>query len=446
MIKKKEKRNVALKSDKGSISFWGIFTFVLCLFIIVFVLILYFDIGEIEFIDGTYSNQTVEFGEEIPKQNIKAVYKSRILHRKGIEVPVVIENKQITHLGDIEIGFYGEYKDIKKYGSYVLSVVDTKKPILNIDRNTLEYSCMDNYDGDITDKVVKTVEKEGVVFMVSDSSGNLEIVKISKDVKAPEIVLGEGLLDFKCIDNVDGDITDKVVYYESNGIMHYEVCDSSNNFSEVEKKIEGENKVVYLTYDDGPSSYTTELLDVLKKYNAKATFFVVGTSAYLDILPRMVEEGHTVAAHTYSHEYSKLYPSVEAYFSDLNKVEDKIFEQIGAYTNLVRFPGGSSNTISKKYCKGVITDIAKELENKGYVYFDWNVLSGDAGETTKTEVVKENIIKGIESNNVSVVLQHDIKGFSVKAVEDVLKWGTERGYLFLPLSEQSSTAHHKINN
>ena len=112
----------------------------------------------------------------------------------------------------------------------------------------------------------------------------------------------------------------------------------------------------------------------------------------------------------------------------------------------MRFPGGSSNGVSKKYNTGIMTRLTKDVTDMGYQYFDWNVLSGDAGETTDTEQVYENVIAGIQKHNVSIVLQHDIKGFSVDAVEKIIIWGLANGYTFLPLTPSSPTVHHTVNN
>ncbi|MFQ9388566.1 MAG: hypothetical protein ACLR1V_06910 [Coprococcus sp.] len=93
-----------------------------------------------------------------------------------------------------------------------------------------------------------------------------------------------------------------------------------------------------------------------------------------------------------------------------------------------------------------MTKLTKDLTDMGYQYFDWNVTSGDAGETTSTSVVVQNVISGIQQHDVSIVLQHDIKGFSVNAVEQIIQWGLAHGYTFLPLTAESPTAHHGVNN
>ena len=188
------------------------------------------------------------------------------------------------------------------------------------------------------------------------------------------------------------------------------------------------------------------MLDILKKYNVKATFFVVDNSSYIDLIKREYDEGHTVAIHSATHDYKKIYSSKESYFEDLHKMESIIEEQTGKKPTLIRFPGGSSNTVSKKYSNGIMTTLTKEVINLGYQYYDWNVSSGDAGETTNTNTVVSNVISGIKKHDVSVILQHDIKEFSVNAVEQIIKWGLENGYTFKALDENSPICHHSVNN
>ena len=210
------------------------------------------------------------------------------------------------------------------------------------------------------------------------------------------------------------------------------------------ERVKTTERVCAMTFDDGPSKYTGELLDVLAKYNVKATFFVVNLG-YTDLISRELSEGHSVGIHSASHRYSEIYASEEAYFADLQKVQDSITALGGKKTTLVRFPGGSSNTVSS-FNPGIMTRLAQALTDMGYQYFDWNVSSGDAGETTSTDQVFENVVSGIRNRDVSIVLQHDIKGYSVAAVERIIVWGLANGYTFLPLEPTSPTAHHRINN
>ena len=320
-----------------------------------------------------------------------------------------------------------------------------------------------------------------VIFEVSDSSGN--ITKIFKDAKkideeAPTISLnGDDKIYLSvgsnyeeqganAIDNCDGNLTDKIEIESSlnnNEVGEYEIVykvkDSVGLESSIKRTVyvykknvvnSNGNKTVYLTFDDGPSAYTGQLLDVLKKYNVKATFFLTSqntSKGYDDMIKREYNEGHTVGIHSYTHSYSYIYASVDNYFEDLTNMQNKIYNLTGYKTMIVRFPGGSSNTISKNYDNGshIMSKLAKMLSAKGYRYFDWNVLSGDAGETTDTKQIVKNVTSSLK-DGTSVVLQHDTKNFSVNAVEDIIKYGIENGYNFLPLTMDSPSVEHNINN
>ena len=209
--------------------------------------------------------------------------------------------------------------------------------------------------------------------------------------------------------------------------------------------IEQTGKVIYLTFDDGPSYYTPTLLDTLKKYDAKASFFVVNT-AYLHTVARAVAEGHTVGMHTYSHVYSQIYANDEAYLSDLVAIQNAIRKHTGSRPTLMRFAGGSSNTVSATYCAGIMTRLVDTLTKLGYTYFDWNVDSMDSAGSNTAQEVFENVVDGIGQLENAVVLQHDIYKYSVDAVEKILVWGICNGYRFEALTANSPTCHHAVQN
>ena len=200
-----------------------------------------------------------------------------------------------------------------------------------------------------------------------------------------------------------------------------------------------------MTFDDGPGSYTEEILNILNKYNVKATFFVTNQfSKYQYLMKKEYETGHTVAVHTYSHNYKTIYSSLENYMNDFNNINQIIYEQTGSYSKIFRFPGGSSNTISR-FNKGIVTEIANKTKELGYYYFDWNVDSMDTS-TTDPNKIFENVINGMTLNEYSVVLMHDIKKANIESVEKIVSYGLDNGYTFLPLEETSPTVHHSINN
>ncbi|MBQ7597998.1 MAG: polysaccharide deacetylase [Clostridia bacterium] len=205
-------------------------------------------------------------------------------------------------------------------------------------------------------------------------------------------------------------------------------------------------KVIYLTFDDGPWKYTEQLLDLLKKYDAKVTFFTTSTyPEYAKLMKREAEEGHTVAVHSYSHDYKKIYASSSAYWSDFEAQQKVIEEQTGNKTTLFRFPGGSSNGVSK-FNPGIMTTLTQQSKAKGLTYFDWNVASADAGATTEASVVLQNCKTGVQNIKDPVILCHDVKDYTVKAMETFIPWAIENGYTFLPLTPDSPNAHHQVNN
>ena len=217
---------------------------------------------------------------------------------------------------------------------------------------------------------------------------------------------------------------------------------------EEKKYVSPIGKNIYLTFDDGPSAYTGNLLDILKKYNVKVTFFVTNqglTKGYDHFIKRAFEEGHTIGLHTDTHNYKNIYQSETAYFEDLYAIQKKVKDITGYESKIIRFPGGSSNTISK-FNPGIMSRLSKEVEQKGFRYFDWNLDSDDAGSARNSSKVSANVIKGLGNGNNYVVLQHDIKKYSVEAVEAIIQYGLSHGYQFRNLTMDSPNMHHHINN
>lgn len=206
-------------------------------------------------------------------------------------------------------------------------------------------------------------------------------------------------------------------------------------------------KVIYLTFDDGPGLYTEHLLSILAKYDVKATFFVTNFRPECQfLLKREYIEGHTVAVHTYTHDYANIYSSVENYWKDYDLMDANIFMYTGQHAQLMRFPGGSSNTVSLDYMEGIMTTLTNQMNNRGIAYFDWNVDSNDAGSANTSEEVAANIQKGVENHDVSVVLCHDVKQYTVEAMETFIPWALQEGYEFKRCTPDSPPAHHDVNN
>ena len=207
-------------------------------------------------------------------------------------------------------------------------------------------------------------------------------------------------------------------------------------------------KVVYLTFDDGPSENALKILKILKKYNVKATFFVTNLDEP-KYMKNIVDEGHQIALHTYSHNYKKLYSSEKNYFEDLEKIGDLVKEQTGIIAKVIRFPGGSSNTVSAEYSKGIMTRLAKAVEQKGYKYFDWNVDSGDAARNyVPATTILSNVKRRSKNIKRCVVLMHDTKqkATTVEALDSICAYYKSKGYEFDVLTANSVSCHQSINN
>lgn len=201
---------------------------------------------------------------------------------------------------------------------------------------------------------------------------------------------------------------------------------------------------VYLTFDDGPSIYTNEILDILDSYHVKATFFVVGKegSSAEEALRRIVEEGHTLGMHSYSHKYRELYESMDSFTEDFAQIRDYIYQATGVESVCYRFPGGSSNTVSEID----MHDFIDYLDGQGVEYYDWNVSSGDGGSMKlSTDTLLENCTKDIDNRDTSIVLLHDSaeKPTTVEALPDIIENILARpDTVILPITENTRPVHH----
>lgn len=209
---------------------------------------------------------------------------------------------------------------------------------------------------------------------------------------------------------------------------------------------------IYLTFDDGPSlKITPQILDVLKENNIKATFFVVDYQAGSEreaLIVRAFNEGHTIGLHGTSHTYSKIYSSLEALIENFETLQEKVYSSTGYYSNIIRFPGGSSNTVSKNYCQGIMTKAVEYFSSTDFVYFDWNVDSQDAGGTTTADGVFENVTSSIKPGRNNIVLMHDSgsKSHTLEALQSIIDWAISEGYEFKAITEETPQITHKIAN
>ena len=207
---------------------------------------------------------------------------------------------------------------------------------------------------------------------------------------------------------------------------------------------------IYLSFDDGPSSnITPKVLDILKEEGIKATFFLCNFSDDLaHLVKREAEEGHTVAIHGYSHQYSKIYKSKDAFMDNVYSLQKKIKDATGITSMYVRFPGGSSNTVSRKYSKGIMTALSKELLSKGFKYFDWNVCAEDAGSAKNSKDVYNYTVNNLKKNRQNMVLMHDFAGNKkgLDALRDIIKYGKKNGYKFMAVDDETPMFAQHINN
>lgn len=440
---------------------------------------------------------TMEAGSEWEDPGAEAVISGSIFRFLHKDATLTVDGKAdlnkpgeytitYTATGSIDEGSGKAPKVDTDQAVRTVTIVDTTPPVLTLksdpDAYTLPgqpyeeegYTATDNVDGDITAKV-KTQETDGqMIYSVTDSSGNIatDVRPIVYDDRtAPEITLEGGEVisveqgrayhdKYSAADDLDGDLTDQVkvkgkVDMDTVGEykLTYEVTDAHGNVAKATRVVnvaEAEaldHPIIYLTFDDGPGKYTAELMEILARNGVEATFFVTGANPeYYELIYREYMEGHTIGVHTFSHEYDKIYSSTDAFWEDIEKVQDLVVQYTGQRTNMLRFPGGSSNDISINYKKGIMTELVKQAEEQGYVYFDWNVISGDAGETEDKDEIIANILAGVEEHNYSIVLCHDIKEYTVQAMEELIQECYRRGYEFRPLTPNSFTAHHNICN
>ena len=391
-----------------------------------------------------------------------------------------------------------------------VTVADRVKPVVTLQGDELVRvedislftdpgaAALDNYDGDLTGRIIvshtETAFTEGerkgeteyiFTYSVLDGAGNPGFAirtVIAKDTTPPVITLvGEESVTVlrgqpyteqgaTAEDNVSGAVAVSVAggvdtAVEGVYVVKYMAEDAAGNRSEISRKVTVRapmpaqsggvtivpgGSYVALTFDDGPSANTTAVLDVLAQYNIKATFFILNYSeSYIPVLKRMINEGHTLAIHSYSHDYSAIYTSPEAYMQGVYKLQEKIRSDTGYTASIIRFPGGSSNTVSRNYCSGVMTQLASRAEAEGFIYYDWNVDSGDAdGNCMGKDYIVSNVKNGLRSGRVNVVLMHDSspKTTTPKALPEIIADAQTRGFTFVPLSSSVPAVHHSINN
>mgnify|MGYP002512657139 CR=1 FL=1 len=244
--------------------------------------------------------------------------------------------------------------------------------------------------------------------------------------------------------NGTGEYTDR---YTADGVMV-----SKRDSTEMPEKSADEETVledgsvrkVYLTFDDGPSSNTERILDILAQYDVKATFFVVGREEerYQELYQRIVADGHTLGMHSYSHKYDEIYQSVDSYAQDLSRLQEFLYETTGVWCRYCRFPGGSSNTVS-----GVdMYDLIAYLDEQDITYFDWNVSSGDASNSyISEEAIINNCMTTLPKYQESIILMHDAsnKNTTVEALPALIeRIQAMDNTVIVPITEDTEPIQH----
>ncbi len=466
-----------------------IFKFLIPLFVLILAVGLFFykNYNTINMKINGKSTVILALGEVYTDEGCTAYYKAKEL--STLKSGEVNNQKVGTYL----ITYTAKSGEKSATAKRVVRVIDSVPPVISAPESVtvpigvalkdyeFDFFVTDNYEGNITNRATKAFGEDKIFICATDTFGN----KAKKEIKvtrvsdtAPPVITLSGFSTvfmqvssefedpgFKALDNIDGDITykTKVTGYEDlqevgTHTLTYSVFDSSRNITTCQRTVvvydpeqNAENsaqKIVYLTFDDGPCVYTPKILEVLRQFDVKATFFVTNQkSDWQNYIAEAAKDGHTIAAHTYSHQYS-IYRSKEAFFEDLQAINEVIKIQTGSYTRLMRFPGGSSNTISRKYAKGIMSELVKEVTEQGYIYFDWNVSSGDADGSRNQrnpEYIAQNVIDRI-THKENIVLMHDMNGANIESLPIILEYGIRNGIKFLPLTELSPTAHHGVLN
>lgn len=386
-----------------------------------------------------------------------------------------------TKLGMYKIDYHTKYFNKSFDLTRIIKVYDDVKPELtvNLDKVEIDYctkkykqelktTAIDNYDGDISSLVTTKEEDDKLYISVTDSSNNTEIKEIPIDYgnkpsnkfalngSSKIYVVINGKYEEQGASYVDGcgkkidkkiNITGEV---DTSVLGEYKVTYEVSGEEPITRTVivrEKPNKTIYLTFDDGPGKQTKNVLDTLDKYNVKATFFVTNQfSSYQYLIKTEHDKGHAVGVHTLTHSWN-IYDSLDAYVDDFNAMNEIVKNQTGSYTKLFRFPGGSGNTVSKSHKAGVVTEIANYMTEKGYVYFDWNLSSGDADKKASTDKIINNVLNKVDNcSNKCVILFHDYKSITANAIDPILKELVARGYDFDTLSESGPIVHANIKN
>lgn len=231
---------------------------------------------------------------------------------------------------------------------------------------------------------------------------------------------------------------------ENDDTQDYKTCYPDMYVDKISPSVnEGDEKIAYLTFDDGPSSNTLKVLEILKEKGARATFFVLGSTMTEDgekALRKMKEQGCAIGIHTYSHKKNIIYRSVAGFLEDFHTVFQQIYEITGEKVNIFRFPWGSYN----KFSKPIKEELASEMERRGFTYFDWNVTAEDSVGKPTTYSITKNVMKDIKKYSCPVILMHDasVNDITVETLPTIIDEIKALGYEFGTLDEREPCQFH----
>lgn len=418
---------------------------------------------------------TVEVGTDYYDAGAKAIAYNPKTGAKQIDVTTT-GNVDVDKIGRYRVTYSAIFQGTQYTAERTVKVVDTTPPVITVNYHannnidwitgpeTYEVKATDNYDGDITNRIRTSEENGMLLFTVNDSSGNAAqaTCKKPRPVGIQEILfpdetdviysyVGETPVVPKAVvyDTLGNDLSSYLRTsgtYDPNKAGRYEVrYYIQNNAGEIADAyrtfiinqrmnpnlIVNPNKVIYLTWNGGPGYNTQKVLDILTKYNVRATFFVsCNDRNYYSVINSMRNSGHTIGLYTNSQDYADLYQSADKYEQDIWNLQKIIENQIGAKTFVMRFPGGSD------YGKGAssftMARLRGDYKAAGYRWYDWTIDSNDLNSTANQ--VYMNVVSNVRNAATNIVVFNDSSVATLSALENIIKWGLDNGYTFMPLT------------
>lgn len=414
----------------------------------------------------------------VVKSNIVflSVHENFEIPRYNLKIFLMNSNNKVNIKNNVnkdKIGtYYVFYRYLFSFNIVKVKVIDNSSPTIEFcgpkninlydNKDYSKFYIHDNYYNDVSLK--KKKYKDKIVYYLKDRSGNKNTITrkiINKDNLAPNILApnnifikeGESIPKFNAIDNSN----DKIDVFSSDidtkkpgkYILDLIAEDKSHNrtlkrvnVNVLKRLVPG---IIYLTFDDGPSdTVTPHILDILQSENVPATFFVTchGSDS---LIKREYDLGDSIGLHTASHIYSQVYGSRKAYFDDLYSVRDRVKNVTGNDSKIIRFPGGSSNTVSRKYSPGIMSYLTHEVEDRGFRYYDWNIDSGDA-EGKSSDYIYNHVTSSLRKDRPNIVLMHDIKVNTMNALPKIIKYAKDNGYTFSKITDLDAEVKQRIYN